>query len=187
MLLLILALIGFHAWLLGCGGKRWRSNPGLIPRWRGRLGTTERHGAWSPNRERSSWIRGYGYADLATHRRNDANTEYGLANATTTALMVADVLQGTQSITGISPNNVAGTMTDLSWGLCTEFSQPDYANVLCPQAWSRLTVANLVDGTAGLSNYRTGAKGQDVTTSWHTVPGAPRPAPDPGPGGIFHL
>ena len=123
---------------------------------------------------------GYGYADLATHRRNDASTEYGLANATTTALMVGDALQGTQSITGISPNNVAASMTNLWWSLCTQFSQADYGGVRCRRDWSGLTVANLVDGTAGFSNYRTGAKGDDVVTAWTRCLSLPVRRPIPG-------
>ena len=130
---------------------------------------------------------GYGYADLATHRRNDASTEYGLANATTTALMVGDVLQGTQSISGISPNNVTGTMTDLSWALCTEFSQADYAGVPCRRDWQGLTVANLVDGTAGFSNYPTGHERRRHRYRMAAVPVAPCPASDPRPGGLFDV
>ncbi len=37
---------------------------------------------------------GYGLANRVAHLPNGPQTEYGLANATTTALLTADVLQG---------------------------------------------------------------------------------------------
>ena len=88
--------------------------------------------------------RGYGYADLATHRPNDANTEYGLANSTTTALLVAGVIQGTQAEPGIDPANGLGP-TALNFPICDLSSFTGISGVICPASgvasaspiWSR--------------------------------------------------
>ena len=113
--------------------------------------------------------RGYGYADLATHRPNDANTEYGLANATTTALLTADALQGTQAVSGIDPANGLGS-THLTESICDQSAVSNMifgtsTNLLakgtCPAKWKGITLDDLIDGTSGLPSYHVGQSGRN--------------------------
>ena len=120
--------------------------------------------------------RGYGYADLATHRPNDANTEYGLANATTTALLVADVIQGTQAEPGIDPANGLGP-TALNRPICDLSSFTGISGVKCPG--SGVSVADLVEGTAGLPNIPRGSEGRQHPDCGKQMPGAAHAEADP--------
>ena len=99
--------------------------------------------------------RGYGYANRAGHVPNRANTEYGLSDSTTNALLVADALQGTQAEWGIHPANASGLITRLSYSICNRAYHRFYGPG-CPRKWRGLTIANLVEGTSGLPDYHRG-------------------------------
>ena len=61
---------------------------------------------------------GYGMANRAAHIPNGPNTEYGLANATTTALLTAVTLQGTWPrlpCCRISDSTICGPRTASCW------------------------------------------------------------------------
>jgi serine/threonine protein kinase/transcriptional regulator with XRE-family HTH domain len=100
--------------------------------------------------------RGYGLANRTTHVVNGPNTEYGLADSTTTALMTADTLQATQPM-GPAPGELS------AGGVCA----PPYASFItnCPRTWRRITITQLVTGTSRLPTYRWGRRGDTVAQS----------------------
>ena len=112
---------------------------------------------------------GYGLANRSTHLANGPQTEYGLANATTTALLTADVLQGTQADLGVDPGNLPGAITSLSSTICEPAIFQVYSASPCPAKWESITVADLVDGTSRLPSYRQGQNSLRISAGPHRV------------------
>ena len=97
---------------------------------------------------------GYGYANTATHTPNGPQTEYGLADATTTAMLTAATLQVTQA-------NVYDSLHNLRSGFCSPSLQIFVADK-CPARWQKIRIGQLVDGTSRLPDYRWGRKGESL-------------------------
>ena len=88
---------------------------------------------------------GYGMANRAAHIPNGPNTEYGLADATTTAFLTADTLQVAQ------PRKVYDWISNIHSRFCAPYFAGIFANGGCPEKWRKITVADLVDGTSAAS------------------------------------
>ena len=95
---------------------------------------------------------GYGMANRAAHIPNGPNTEYGLADATTTALITADTLQ------------VSQRQKVYDW--ISNVNAPILCHAIlvgrCPAKWHKITTAQLVEGTSSLPNYRWGTRGNNI-------------------------
>ena len=76
---------------------------------------------------------GYGIANRTLHIPNGRQTEYALADATTTSLLTADMLQETQ------PFKVAGWFPYPNFQVCPYLRQ---AIGFCPPSWGRLLPGN---------------------------------------------
>ncbi len=103
--------------------------------------------------------RGYGMANRAASIANEPSTEYGLADATTTSLLTADVLQGTAlgyADGGLGSHPLCQKVTVGLVGPTTLLGGA------CPKQWRRITPAQLVSGTLGLPEYRWGRPGNGI-------------------------
>ena len=92
-------------------------------------------------------------ANRAAHIPNGPQTQYGLANATTTALLTAVPLQGTW------PRLPCCRIPDSR--ICGPSNRTALV-IACPAKWRRITVSDLVRGTSRLPNYRWGRPGNSV-------------------------
>ena len=92
---------------------------------------------------------GYGTANRAAHIPNRPNTEYGLADATTTALITADTLQVSQrqKVYDWISNVNAPILSPPPGSLLRADVQP---------SGTRSRRLQLVEGTSSLPNYRWG-------------------------------
>jgi transcriptional regulator with XRE-family HTH domain len=98
---------------------------------------------------------GYGLADRSSHLRNGSRTEYGLADATTTALLTADTMQVAQ------PAEVYDWIPNIHATFCGDNSGL-FLVTGCPPKWRKITIAELVDGSSRLPNYHWGRNGESL-------------------------
>jgi transcriptional regulator with XRE-family HTH domain len=103
--------------------------------------------------------RGYGFANQATRLKNGPRTRYGLGDATTTSLVVADTLQETE--TGNSTAAETGPVHLGRTGICSVLP------VLwkCPASWKSVRIQSLIEGTSGLPDYRWGQPSSGIEQS----------------------
>ena len=95
---------------------------------------------------------GYGMANRAAHIPNGPNTEYGLADATTTALLTGDIRE---LFLG-----VLGSKHDAS--ICQGF-RIKVLSYPCPARWEHhVMITQLLDGTTRLPEYHWGRPGNTI-------------------------
>ena len=114
---------------------------------------------------------GYGMANRAAHIPNQPTTEYGLADATTTSLLTAFVLQGIPAgqysapVLDLSPANIKRSLSSrqLCRPVTVSFVGPTtLLGGACPKVWRGITLAQLVSGTSRLPEYRWGRPGNGI-------------------------